>query len=236
MPFALAPCRAALCRVARGSSLIWCLGFLLWACQSAPAPVTPRGAAEAYARAIEKGRYDEAYALLSSEARADISRGEFERRLRAHPEETARWLEDLRTDSEAALVRATVTGKDGQEIHLVYEKGAWRLDESSVDVYGQRTPRDALRAFVRAYDAKRWDVLIGFVPAAELSDLDQETLRKSWEGELKGEMDRIVEGLRASLERANIEVSAGRAAMIYAGGGTVELVLEAGLWKIEDFQ
>ena len=52
----------------------------------------------------------------------------------------------------------------------------------------------------------------------------------------KAEIAAIVEGLRASLAQAPIEELAGRASMIYAGGGTVELVLERGLWKIQDFK
>src|SRR5262245_57944192 len=76
-----------------GASLCFLgLGFAGLGCSAGPAPVTPRGATEAYARAIEQGKYGEAYELLSQDARADVSREEFERRLREHPEDTARFL------------------------------------------------------------------------------------------------------------------------------------------------
>ena len=38
----------------------------------------------------------------------------------------------------------------GERLGLVYENGAWRLGEDPLDLYGQRTPREALRSFVRA--------------------------------------------------------------------------------------
>ena len=44
---------------------------------------------------------------------------------------------------------ATVTGPDGESsILLVYEQGAWRVDASAIDLYCQRTPEAAVRAWL----------------------------------------------------------------------------------------
>jgi len=210
--------------------------MLLLACHAEPAPVTPKQAVDAYAEAVRQKRYDDAYALLSRDARAQLTREEFQRRLERDPKETELLLAGLGASSEEALVRATITGKNGETLDLVYEAGAWHIEERAVDLYGQRTPRDALSSFVRAYDAERWDVLLRFVPDADREGMDEKVLRTAWQGEQKSEIEAVVEGLRVSLVSAAIEELAGQASMTYAGGGTVELVSERGVWKIVDFK
>jgi len=212
------------------------LAGVLLGCHAEPEPVTPKHAVDAYAKAVREKRYDDAYALLSRDARRVLTRKEFERRLESDPEETALLLAGLGASSDEATVRATITGKNGETLELVYEGDAWRIEERAVDLYGQRTPRDALGSFVRAYDAERWDVLLRFVPDGEREGMDEKVLKSAWQGEQKAEIAAIVEGLRASLAAAPIEELGGRASMTYAGGGTVELVLERGLWKIQDFK
>lgn len=198
--------------------------------------MTPRHAALEYAEAVREKRYDDAYALLSREARRELSRQEFQKRLEQNPKETELLLAGLEASSEGATVRAVITGKNGETLELVYEGDAWRVEERAVDLYGQRTPRDALASFVRAYDAKRWDVLLRFVPDSERTGMDEKVLEGAWQGEQKAEIAAIVEGLRASLPAAPIEELGTQASMTYAGGGTVELVLEHGVWKIQDFK
>jgi len=212
------------------------LAAFLGACHSEPAPVTPKHAVDAYAAAVREKRYDDAYALLSRDARSLLTREEFQRRLEEDPEETALLLASLGASSDEATVRAVITGKNGETLELVYEGDAWRIEERAVDIYGQRTPRDALGSFVRAYDSQRWDVLLRFVPDAEREGMDEKVLKAAWQGEQKAEIAAIVEGLRAALATAPIEELGSHASMIYAGGGTVELVLERGLWKIQDFK
>ena len=76
---------------------------------------------------------------------------------------------------------ATVTAPNGQSVLLVYEAGAWRVDGSAIDLYSQATPASAVLAFVRAFENRRYDVLLRFVPDSERSGLDAEQLRKAWE-------------------------------------------------------
>jgi hypothetical protein len=212
------------------------LALVCFGCHAEPTPVTPKHAVDAYARAVKDKRYDDAYALLSHEARRLVTREEFQRRLERDPKETALLLAGLDASSSGATVRAIITGKNGETLELVYEGDAWRIEERAVDLYGQRTPRDALSSFVRAYDAKRWDVLLRFVPDSERAGMDEKVLEQAWQGEQKAEIAAIVEGLRASLLAAPIEELGGQASMTYAGGGTVELVSERGVWKIRDFK
>ena len=53
----------------------------------------------------------------------------------------------------------------GETVPLVLEDGRWRIDGPLLEPWGQRTPRAALRTFVRALEQRRYDVLSRLVPA-----------------------------------------------------------------------
>ncbi len=212
------------------------LAALPLACARTPSRATPRSALDAYAQAVADGRYRDAYASLSAETRAHLSFEAFVETLTDNPEEMRELLRAARTSQNEAEVRATITGVDGQTLELVYEDGGWKIEESAVNLYSQETPRAALESFLAAFDRKRYDVLLRFVPRAHLEGMDEKVLRSAWEGEQKAEMEAIIEGVRAALPNTEIELLGDRAALTYAGGGTVEMVLERGVWKIEDFR
>ncbi len=191
-----------------------------------------------YSLAVEGGQAAEAYALLSSESKKTISFEQFQRILKENPEEARELAQSLRRPQAAPpRVTATVTGPDGESsILLVYEQGAWRVDASAIDLYSQRTPEAAVRAFLRAYDNRRFDVLLKFVPEDQREGLTVAELKKAWEGEERVDMDRLTGSLKASLPTAKVELFGDRATLAFGAGGSVELVRERGLWKIEDLK
>jgi hypothetical protein len=220
---------------ALAASLALSLGLLGCA---ARAGTSPDRVLHDYALAVEAGRAQEAYDLLSSDAKKSISFNRFNSILTENPEEARELGRSLRRpQSGPPRVTATVTGSDGEStILLVYEQGAWRVDASAIDLYSQRTPEAAVRAFLRAYDNKRFDVLLRFVPEDQREGLSATELKKSWEGEERGDMDRLTAALKASLPTAKVELFGDRATLAFGAGGTVELVRERGLWKIEDLK
>lgn len=191
-----------------------------------------------YSLALEAGRAEAAYALLSDESKKSISFEQFQRILKENPEEVRELSQSLRRPQVAPpRVTATVTGPDGESsILLVYDQGAWRVDASAIDLYSQRTPEATVRAFLRAYDNRRFDVLLKFVPEDQREDLTAAELKKAWEGEERADMDRLTGALRASLPTSKVEVFGDRATLSFGAGGSVELVRERGLWKIEDLK
>lgn len=191
-----------------------------------------------YSLALEAGRAETAYALLSDESKKTISFEQFQRILKENPEEVRELSQSLRRPQVAPpRVTATVTGPDGESsILLVYDQGAWRVDASAIDLYSQRTPEATVRAFLRAYDNRRFDVLLKFVPEDQREDLTAAELKKAWEGDERADMDRLTGALRASLPTAKVEVFGDRATLSFGAGGSVELVRERGLWKIEDLK
>jgi hypothetical protein len=194
----------------------------------------PQSVLRAYARALEDGRSDDAYRLLSDEARRGISLEAFRRMMKDDPDGVREIGRTLQRPTAPPVVTATVTSPNGQELQLVLEDGAWRVDSSSIELYAQDTPRRAIQGFLRAVERKRYDVVMRYVPDAHKEGLDATRLKSAWEGHEKEEIQQVVSALKQALPTATIEETGERATMPY-GAGTMQLVREHGLWKIENF-
>lgn len=194
----------------------------------------PKSVLHTYARALEEGRADDAYRLLSEEARRGISREAFQRMVKESPDDVREIARSLARPASTPVVTATVTTASGQELTLVLEGGAWKVDATAVDLYAQDTPRHAVMGFLRAVERKRYDVVMKFVADAHREGLDAAKLKAAWEGHDKEEVEQVLASLRQELPTATIEETGERATMPY-GARTMQLVRERGLWKIEDF-
>lgn len=201
----------------------------------------PSDTLRAYAQAIRDRRVEDAYALLSTEARRSMSPEAFRRMVVENTADAEELARALARPSSDPIVTATVTTPQGDELTLVYEHGRWRIDGESIDFYSQATPRQAIKAFLRAFERRRFDILMRFVPdAKKVADerfpaLDEARLRESWEGPQREDMERIAQGIKAALPQAVVEETNDRASMSYGSGGTLQLVREHGAWKIEVF-
>ncbi len=212
-------------------SLLLCLAVA--GCGAAQAE-DPGSTLRDYALALQQGRADDAYRLLSDEARRGVSLEAFRRMVKDNPAEVREMGTALSRPTAPPVVTATVTGPDGQELHLVLEKGKWKVDASAIDLYAQDTPRHAVQGFVRALERKRYDVVLRYVPDAHKEGMDAQKLKASWEGEEKAEIQQVLSALKQALPTAQIDETGEHATMPY-GAGTLELVREHGLWKIENF-
>src|SRR4051812_5715894 len=198
---------------------------------------SPESVLSAYARAIQRGQLAEAYALLSEDAKKTIPFDQFKRMIQENPEQAQELVRALdRPAAGPARVTAKVTGADGEPLLLVYENGAWRVDGSAIDLYSQATPEAAALSFVRAVENKRYDLLLRYVPDSQQDKLTEATLRAAWEGEQKQDMARLIEALKAALPAARFEVVGERATLAYGAGGTIELVREHAVWKVEELK
>jgi hypothetical protein len=108
------------------------------------------------------------------------------------------------------------------------------VEATAIDLYAQDSPRHAVQGFVRALERKRYDVILRYVPDGHKEGLDPAKLKTAWEGHDKEEMEQVLSALKQALPTATIEETGERATMPY-GAGTLQLVRERGLWKIEDF-
>lgn len=194
----------------------------------------PQSVLRAYARALEETRADDAYKLLSSEARRGISPEAFRRMVIENADDARELGKSLQRTAAPPVVTATVSGPQGQELVLVMQDGRWRIDAAAIDLYGQDTPRRAVQGFLRALERRRYDVVLKYVPDGHREGLDAKKLKDWAEGAEKQEVTAFVGAVRQSLPTAPIEEAGDRASMTY-GGGTLQLVRERGAWKVEDF-
>jgi hypothetical protein len=194
----------------------------------------PQSALRSYARALDEGRAEDAYRMLSEEARRGISLEAFRRIVKDNPDEVREIAKALGRPTSTPVVTATVTSSNGQELELVLENGKWKVEATAIDLYAQDTPRHAIQGFIRAVERKRYDVVLKFVPDAHKEGLDAAKLKAAWEGHDKEEIEQVVSALKQALPTASIEETGDRATMAH-GAGTMQLVRERGLWKIEDF-
>jgi hypothetical protein len=142
--------------------------LLLAACGSSSIVLQgPSDTLRSYATALQEGRVEDAYRLLSDEAKRTMSLEAFRRAVTENPHDAAEIAQALARPASDPVVTATVQVPNGDELLLIYEGGRWRIDASAVDLYGQQTPRQALMGFLRAFDRKRYDVILRYVPDAE---------------------------------------------------------------------
>lgn len=131
----------------------------------------PSDTLRAYSQALEQGRVDDAYRLLSDDAKRSMSLEAYRRAVKENPQEVLEISRAIGRPTADPIVTATVSLPSGEELLLVYEGGKWRIDAAAVDLYGQATPRQALVGFLRAFERKRYDVVLRFVPDAEKEGL-----------------------------------------------------------------
>lgn len=127
----------------------------------------PSDTLRSYAQALEQGRVEDAYRLLSDEAKRTMTLVAFRRAVQENPADAAEIARALARPATDPIVTATVTIPNGDELLLVFEGGRWRIDASAVDLYGQATPRQAILGFLRAFERRRYDVVLRYVPQAE---------------------------------------------------------------------
>lgn len=211
----------------RGARLLCLVGLI--ACGGAPPPGSSLSALSA---ALRDRRYDDAYALMSARYRERTSPQEFRDSLIARPEVAASTIESLRALEGPIEETAVVSVADGEIVHLAPCDARFCIATDLVDRYDQSTPRAALRAFVRAAEQRRYDVLLRLVPNADREGVTPETLRALWQGEGRDALERTVAGLRVAFDNP-IEELGTRATMRYGGTHTARLVQENGAWKID---
>lgn len=211
------------------------LASLAWSCSSPSSPKDPQQVLSAYSSALTRGDAAGAYALLSAGARRSLSFSAFQRMLQENPKEVAALGRGLSGPASTPHITATVTAPNGETLQLVLEGDVWKVEGSALDMYSQANPRAAVLSFVRAYENSRYDLLLKFVPDAKREGLTEKKLKESFEGPQREALDRLSQALQKEARKASVELLGDRATLRYGGGGTIELLEEHGVWKIEEF-
>ncbi len=208
---------------------------LLGACTKGSAAQSPEEVLDEYAEAIEAGNAERAWALLSEDARRATSYPAFRAELERDPAAAAALARALRAPPPLGRITATITTSDGEELHLVWQKDRWRVEAGAIELYSQRSPEEAVRAFARAVRRGRYDVLQRLAPNADRPGLPPDRLRQAFEGDQREEIASLVAAIELALPEAEIEIRGDRATLGLGAGSVLELILEDGQWKISDY-
>jgi hypothetical protein len=196
-------------------------------------PPTPEGTAMAFARALNQGKPEDAYALMSQDYKKRVSFQQFKSQLEGNPQETLEIGNALGHMHGPAKQTATVVYDDDRELELRREGDHWLIASNIVDYYDQSTPRAALYAFVRALGHKRYDVVMRLIPHADREGITTDRMEQAWSGEQREDVERMLNNLREHLDDP-IEIVGDHATMPYGDHLRVQFAREADGWKIED--
>jgi hypothetical protein len=193
---------------------------------------SPPSTVLAYAAAVERRDHAAAYQLMSSGFRQRVPLTDFRRQLEENSAEVAADVRVLRGSADRWAGRVEVPLPGDDRVALVREGGGWRLEDRPLDPYGQSTPRAALRAFVRAVENRRYDVLLRLAPTRFRGILSADKLRAFWEGEQAAQNRRLLRELRLNLN-SPISEEGEEAFMTYGSNRQVRFVREEGSWCVE---
>lgn len=192
----------------------------------------PAGTLQLYGAALGRGDYRAAYALTSTAFQQRTSFEVFAAGFAANANDSMAFGKQVAADAHKVPPRVELQLPLGETLPLVLEAGRWRVDGPLLEPWGQRTPRAALRTFVRALEQRRYDVLARLVPARYRAGMTTDKLRQYWEE--RGEETRaLLARLRAAIATPIVEAG-DEARMPYGAELEVHFVREGGLWKVED--
>ncbi|MES1209946.1 MAG: hypothetical protein ABUS79_28755 [Pseudomonadota bacterium] len=193
----------------------------------------PGDALAAFGAALARGDLRGAYAMTSAELQRRLPFEAFAAGFQGPGADPAALGQRVAAEATRVPPRVEVALQTGEQVPLVFEDGQWRVDGPVYEAWGQETPRAAVRTFVRAIEARRYDVLLRLVPDRERGALTPERLRSFWETVDVAAHRRLLVELRAALASPLVEAG-DEAHLPLSGGGEVRLAREPGGWKIED--
>lgn len=218
------------------SGLSLCLLGLALACA---APDTPMRAYRRWLDHLAAGRIAQAYRMMTPEFQKGCDLGCFGRVTRqseARIKEAQRQAQgpmtlELRTELGAGADTLTLVRQETSQSR----PAPWRISGDPLDFYPQDTAPRALRSFLRLVEARRYDLMSGFVPESLRPRLSAESLRERWEGPERANLLRQIAAVRAHVDQPM--VYEGSTARLPVGEGReARLVLEEGLWRLEQLQ
>lgn len=186
---------------------------------------------------VNAGKLADAHRLMSSSYRQRCDLACFSRSVAAEADELRRLHLQIQAAPPTTQLRAAVTTGQGEPpLHLVRDPGGpWQLGESPLDFYPQDTPALALRSFERAVAARRYDVLLRFMPQRLREGATSALLKERWEGPDRAELQAQLAQVRRHLGEPPV-IEGNEARLPVGEDRAARLVLEEGRWRVLQLQ
>lgn len=182
----------------------------------------PSDVVRAYIEASERGDVEAVHALLDEATRDELTIEELRAEHAASRAEIAAQAEALRAPEAQPATRAEVELPSGEVVVLSVEDAEFRLAGGVLEATATATPEAAVAGLRHALLRRSLPALLRVLSRGTRAELEAEIARLL--GETEDELD---------LEVAE---SGDRATVRLRGGGVLELVREAGEWRIEDIR
>jgi len=186
-----------------------------------------------YTRHLKSKQAGQAYELLSSRAKKQLNQKELQHFLAENGERLAGILEALFEAADVAVtLRATLRSEKGEEVHLVREKGAWRIESGALVPPTNATPEGAVNRFLLAIEAKNCEALVECAPPPTRARLSRKQLLAGCHEQISTLQETAAEIRSAGVQP--VQVSDTRAEITYLGTHKLIVIQYDGRWYIED--
>ncbi|MBS2014414.1 MAG: hypothetical protein JST00_16115 [Deltaproteobacteria bacterium] len=200
--------------------LLVAFAFAGAACTGSSVP-DPRSAADEYAAAAAKGDADAIYGMMTSAAQKSRSRDDVRRLVAEQRGELADQAKQVTAKDARVEATARLRYDDGEEAQLELRDGRFWITASGALPGGSRTPEQALDQLRRVLARRSYAGLMRVLTPQTRAAIEQD-LRS------------LVNGLERP-ETLHVQVTGDVATVNVAGGHTVKLKRDGGVWRVDDF-
>lgn len=200
--------------------LLVAFAFAGAACTGSSVP-DPRSAADEYAAAAAKGDADAIYEMMTSAAQKSRSRDDVRRLVAEQRGELADQAKQVTAKDARVEATARLRYDDGEEAQLELRDGRFWITASGALPGGSRTPEQALDQLRRVLARRSYAGLMRVLTPQTRAAIEQD-LRS------------LVNGLERP-ETLHVQVTGDVATVNVAGGHTVKLKRDGGVWRVDDF-
>ncbi len=181
----------------------------------------PRSAADEYAAAASKGDADAIYAMMTTNAQKSRSKADVARLVQEQRVELAEQAKQVTAKDARVEATARLRYDDGEEAQLELRDGRFWITSSGALPGGSRTPEQALDQLRRVLARRSYAGLMRVLTPQTRAAIEQD-LRS------------LVTGLERP-DTLHVQVTGDAATVNVAGGHTVKLKRDGGVWRVDDF-
>ena len=165
-------------------------------------PEGPAATLQEFGAALARNDCGRAYALTSADFQKRTPYDAFAAGLGANPADTKAYGKRVGDEAARVAPRVDLQLPQGETVDAGARGRPLARRRARARPWGQRTPRAALRTFVRALGERRYDIVLRLVPRRHRVDLTADKLRQYWEAhqdETRGLLTRLQAALAAPI-------------------------------------